>query len=125
MLAGEGYTHGGSAQRVGLEYSQSCESCVTHKPMLHTVPLSRFQKEQILRNAGVAVQKRLRLLRARWLLLFEPRNAASIAFAVGYESASQFSREYARLFGMPPARDMARFKAPAVAQRPTAVVAPG
>lgn len=55
-------------------------------------------------------QKRLRLLRARWLLLFAPRDAASIAFEVGYESASQFSREYARLFGLPPSRDAARFR---------------
>lgn len=60
----------------------------------------------------IQYQKRLRLLRARWLLLFEPRDAASIAFTVGYESASQFSREYSRLFGMPPARDAARFKVP-------------
>lgn len=67
----------------------------------------------------IQYQKRLRLLRARWLLLFEPRDAASIAFAVGYESASQFNREYARLFGLPPARDMARFNAPAAPQRAT------
>ena len=60
-------------------------------------------------------QKRLRLLRARWLLLFDTQDAASVAFIVGYESASQFSREYARLFGMPPARDVARFKAPKAA----------
>jgi AraC-like DNA-binding protein len=60
----------------------------------------------------IQYQKRLRLLRARWLLLFEPRDAASIAFTVGYESASQFSREYARLFGLPPTRDMARFRLP-------------
>ena len=59
----------------------------------------------------IQYQKRLRLLRARWLLLFEPRDAASIAFEVGYESASQFSREYARLFGLPPSRDAARFRA--------------
>jgi AraC-like DNA-binding protein len=60
----------------------------------------------------IQYQKRLRLLRARWLLLFQPQDAASIAFTVGYESASQFSREYARLFGLPPARDSARFRAP-------------
>jgi AraC-like DNA-binding protein len=58
----------------------------------------------------IQYQKRLRLLRARWLLLFDPREASSIAFEVGYESASQFSREYARLFGMPPSRDIARFR---------------
>jgi len=60
----------------------------------------------------IQYQKRLRLLRARWLLLFDSRDAASIAFTVGYESASQFSREYARLFGMTPARDAARFRTP-------------
>lgn len=59
----------------------------------------------------IQYQKRLRLLRARWLLLFEPRDAASIAFEVGYESASQFSREYARFFGVPPSRDAASFRA--------------
>jgi AraC-like DNA-binding protein len=61
----------------------------------------------------IQYQKRLRLLKARWMLLFEPRDAASIAFAVGYESASQFNREYARLFGLPPGRDVARFRTPA------------
>jgi transcriptional regulator GlxA family with amidase domain len=61
----------------------------------------------------IQYQKRLRLLKARRQLLFEPHNAASVAFSVGYESASQFSREYARLFGMPPVRDMARFRTPA------------
>ena len=60
----------------------------------------------------IQYQKRLRLLRARWLLLFDSLDATSIAFTVGYESASQFSREYARLFGLPPGRDAARFKVP-------------
>ncbi len=63
----------------------------------------------------IQYQKRLRLLRARWLLLFEPRDTASIAFAVGYESPSQFTREYARMFGLPPVRDIARFKSPSAA----------
>lgn len=58
----------------------------------------------------IQYQKRLRLLRARWLLLFGNLDAATIAFDVGYESASQFSREYARLFGLPPLKDAARFK---------------
>jgi AraC-like DNA-binding protein len=60
----------------------------------------------------IQYQKRLRLLKARRQLLFEPHDAASVAFSVGYESASQFSREYARMFGMPPLRDVARFKTP-------------
>jgi transcriptional regulator GlxA family with amidase domain len=61
----------------------------------------------------IQYQKRLRLLRARWLLLFDTLDATSIAYKVGYESASQFNREYARLFGLPPARDAARFRSPA------------
>ncbi|MHA6684779.1 AraC family transcriptional regulator [Mesorhizobium sp. A556] len=65
----------------------------------------------------IQYQKKLRLLQARRLLLFERRDAASIAFSVGYESASQFSREYARMFGLPPVRDMARFKSPTSADR--------
>lgn len=58
----------------------------------------------------IQYQKRLRLLRARWVLLFDSRDAAAVAFSVGYESASQFSREYARMFGLPPTRDIARFR---------------
>jgi AraC-like DNA-binding protein len=63
----------------------------------------------------IQYQKRLRLLAARRMLLFETRDAAAIAFSVGYESASQFSREYARMFGLPPIRDMARVKTPEIA----------
>ena len=51
-------------------------------------------------------QKRLRLTTARQIMLAEMKDAASAAYAVGYESASQFSREYARMFGAPPIRDV-------------------
>jgi AraC-like DNA-binding protein len=50
--------------------------------------------------------KRLRLTHARQILLSEDTDAASTAYRVGYESASQFSREYARMFGAPPIRDV-------------------
>ena len=56
-------------------------------------------------------QKRLRLNEARRLVLTERLDAATAALQVGYESASQFSREYTRQFGMPPARDAARLRA--------------
>ncbi len=51
--------------------------------------------------------KRLRLTQARQILLSGSADAASTAYRVGYESASQFSREYARMFGAPPMRDIA------------------
>ncbi|MFZ4876300.1 AraC family transcriptional regulator N-terminal domain-containing protein [Janthinobacterium sp. Mn2066] len=56
-------------------------------------------------------QKQLRLLEARRLMLSEAANVETAAFRVGYESASQFSREYARLFGAPPRRDIAALPA--------------
>jgi AraC-like DNA-binding protein len=51
-------------------------------------------------------QKWLRLNEARRLMLIENQDAATVAFQVGYESPSQFSREYSRLFGEPPLRDI-------------------
>ena len=51
-------------------------------------------------------QKNLRLTEARRLMLMENFDAAGAAFEVGYESPSQFSREYSRLFGLPPLRDI-------------------
>lgn len=50
-------------------------------------------------------QQRLRLLEARRLMLDEGSSASSAAFEVGYESVSQFTREYRRLFDAPPKRD--------------------
>lgn len=51
-------------------------------------------------------QKQLRLQTARERMLIEGLDAASAAFEVGYESASQFNREYKRFFGQPPMRDI-------------------
>ncbi|MDR1085179.1 MAG: AraC family transcriptional regulator [Deltaproteobacteria bacterium] len=52
-------------------------------------------------------QKRLRLYEARRLMLTTNENAALVGFMVGYESQTQFNREYRRLFGQPPHRDTA------------------
>lgn len=54
--------------------------------------------------------KNLRLQDARQLMLNENLDASSAAVRVGYESASQFSREYSRLFGEPPNRDIRRMR---------------
>lgn len=50
-------------------------------------------------------QKQLRLIEARRLMLSEGVSASSAAFAVGYESVPQFTREYGRMFGLPPVRE--------------------
>jgi AraC-like DNA-binding protein len=69
---------------------------------------------QLTAMSPLQYQKWLRLNEARRLMLNEHRDVSSAAFKVGYESPSQFSREYSRLFGVPPKRDMAvlRGKAP-------------
>ena len=51
-------------------------------------------------------QKQLRLQEARQLMLNQNLDAGNASGVVGYESASQFSREYRRLFGAPPQRDV-------------------
>ena len=84
-----------------------------------------FRVEDLARDCGMSVsafhrgfqavtavspiqfQKRIRLQEARLRLATTgPGDVAQAAFAVGYESASQFSREYRRLFGVPPSRDL-------------------
>ena len=60
----------------------------------------------------VQYQKQLRLQTARGRMLVEGLDAASAAFEVGYESASQFNREYSRLFGQPPMRDIRTLLSP-------------
>ena len=55
-------------------------------------------------------QKWLRLNEARRLMLTENQDASTAAFQVGYESPSQFTREYGRLFGMPPLRDITNLR---------------
>ena len=85
---------------------------------------TRFRVEDLAGLAGMSVstlhhqfrllttmsplqfQKRLRLNEARQLMLTSQLDAATAAFQVGYESPSQFTREYSRLFGNPPRRDI-------------------
>jgi AraC-like DNA-binding protein len=58
----------------------------------------------------IQFQKQIRLQEARALLMTQPANVAEIGYLVGYESPSQFSREYRKTFGMPPGRDATRLK---------------
>lgn len=58
----------------------------------------------------IQYQKNIRLQEARLLLVGGPRDVASVGFAVGYDSASQFSREYRRHFGVPPGQDAVRLR---------------
>jgi len=58
----------------------------------------------------LAFRTQLRLQEARRMMVAEAMDAASAGFQVGYESPSQFSRDYGRVFGMPPAKDAQRLR---------------
>ena len=64
----------------------------------------------VIGMSPIQYQKQLRLQEARKLLLAKSTDAADVAFQVGYESPSQFSREYSRMFGYPPREDVKRLR---------------
>ncbi len=74
---------------------------------------STFHREfkAITSMTPLQYQKQLRLLEARRLIVTDAANVETAAFQVGYESPSQFSREYSRMFGAPPRRDVSALRA--------------
>ena len=64
-------------------------------------------------------QKQLRLTEARRLMVAEGKSASTAAFAVGYQSVPQFTREYRRSFGLPPARETAPERSKAIRRVPS------
>lgn len=74
--------------------------------------ISSFHRhfKEVTAMSPIQFQKQLRLQEARRLLLIESTDAADVAFRVGYESPSQFSREYSRMFGFSPRRDIKRIR---------------
>lgn len=73
-------------------------------------PTFHHHFRQLTAMSPLQYQKWLRLNEAKRLMLNEHQDAASAAFQVGYESPSQFSREYSRLFGAPPKRDIEKLR---------------
>lgn len=88
--------------RTRLPVSRLADAAAMSLTAFHT----RFK--QVTLMTPVQFQKRLRLIEARRLLVHEGSSASKAAFDVGYESVSQFTRDYARMFGAPPKRDSLR-----------------
>jgi AraC-like DNA-binding protein len=74
---------------------------------LATMSVSSFHRHfrAVTSMTPIQFQKEIRLHEARARLLAEPGDVTGVGFAVGYDSPSQFSREYRRMFGVPPSRD--------------------
>ncbi len=79
------------------------DALARHVRLSASVLHRRFKQVTVM--SPLQYQKHVRLLEARKLLMNGGVEAATVAFRVGYESPSQFSREYRRLFGAPPLRD--------------------
>jgi AraC-like DNA-binding protein len=69
-----------------------------------------FHFKEVTAMSPLQYQKQVRLQEARRLLLLDIPEAANAGFQVGYESPSQFSREYVRMFGLPPLSDIKRLR---------------
>jgi AraC-like DNA-binding protein len=105
-LADSELAHLGRAIRwIRVHYDKTLR--VEELATLATMSVSSFHRHfrTVTSMAPIQFQKQIRLHEARVRLIAEPGNVAGIGFAVGYDSPSQFSREYRRLFGAPPSRD--------------------
>lgn len=99
------------AKRIVRDYNQLLRVEELAKMANMSVPTFHRSFKAATAMSPVQFQKQLRLQAARRLLMSEPADVAGVAFRVGYESPSQFSREYSRLFGLPPKEDIKAMRA--------------
>ncbi|WP_304991348.1 AraC family transcriptional regulator [Burkholderia plantarii] len=99
-------------------YREPCN--VAHLAALCGMGVSTLHRhfQRLTTMSPIQYQKQLRLHEARRLMINDGVDAASAAFQVGYESATQFSREYRRLFGDAPKRDVSTIREHGVAAEP-------
>jgi AraC-like DNA-binding protein len=119
--------HGGAIRSLGVAGSHA-QRIARAVALIRTNFAKPLKVEQLAEVAGMSAssfhehfrtatsltplqfQKQLRLIEARRLMLANGEMISSAAFAVGYESVPQFTREYGRMFGLTPARDMKEAK---------------
>jgi AraC-like DNA-binding protein len=105
-LADSELAHLGRAIRwIRVHYDRTLR--VEELATLATMSVSSFHRHfrTVTSMSPIQFQKQIRLHEARVRLIAEPGNVAGVGFAVGYDSPSQFSREYRRMFGASPSRD--------------------
>ncbi|MDR1490235.1 MAG: AraC family transcriptional regulator [Desulfovibrio sp.] len=122
------HTAGSQANRVAQAISwlkQNLATTVHIEELAEMVSMapSTFHRhfKELTTLSPLQFQKRLRLHEAQRLMLTQDIDASGASVAVGYESRSQFNREYKRLFGNPPRKDVNRLRGEALFPRPVAV----
>lgn len=93
-----------------IHYSESLRVDDLAARVQMSTPTFHHHFRQLTGMSPLQYQKWMRLNEAKRLMLNEHLDASSVAYQVGYESPSQFSREYSRLFGSPPKRDIENMK---------------
>ncbi|MBE9101823.1 AraC family transcriptional regulator N-terminal domain-containing protein [Vacuolonema iberomarrocanum] len=110
-------TSGSSIQRVAeviklikADFSQSLRVEALAEQANMSVSSFHRHFKTVTSMSPLKYQKHMRLVEARRLMLTEDADATQAAYQVGYESPSQFSREYSRMFGAPPVQDIQRLR---------------
>ncbi|MDO3412227.1 AraC family transcriptional regulator [Saccharibacillus sp. CPCC 101409] len=100
----------GIIDRINRDYAEPLNiRQIAEEAHMSSASLHKYFK-QATSMSPLQYQKALRLQAARQILLTTETDAAEAGFRVGYESPSQFSREYARMFGLPPKSDVKRWQ---------------
>ncbi|WP_178122652.1 AraC family transcriptional regulator [Pseudomonas sp. ANT_J28] len=107
---GQGYRIAKAIDWLKLNYASALRVDELAARVQMSTPTFHHHFRQLTAMSPLQYQKWLRLNEARRLMLNEHQDVSSAAFKVGYESPSQFSREYSRLFGVAPKRDISMLR---------------
>jgi AraC-like DNA-binding protein len=110
LLGGQSESIAAAIERLRREFNQPLRIESIAREVGMSVSGFHHQFKAVTAMSPLQFQKQLRLQEARRLMLGENLDAASAGMRVGYDDASQFSREYKRLFGLPPMRDVERLR---------------
>lgn len=110
VLGGDTYRMAKAFERLRQDFDQPLKIETLARELGMSVSGFHHHFKAVTAMSPLQFQKQLRLQEARRLMLGEHLDAASAAYRVGYDDASHFNREYKRLFGLPPMRDVERLR---------------
>jgi AraC-like DNA-binding protein len=112
IMAQDGHAHriARAIQQLRREFDQPFQVDVIAQDLGMSVSSFYHHFKEVTALSPLQYQKQIRLQEARRLMLGEGLDAASAGYRVGYNDASHFNREYKRLFGRPPLRDVERLR---------------
>jgi AraC-like DNA-binding protein len=111
-LGGHSHRMAKAIERIRKEFDQTLKIESIANDLAMSVSSFHHHFKIVTAMSPLQFQKKLRLQEARRLMLGENLDAASAAYRVGYDDASHFNREYKRLFGLPPMRDVEQLREP-------------